>query len=167
MDIIFRVLYVLYIVVLSKASSRKFSRRFPTVPEGSGRLLGNSGQNAAQVQRAESLLEESPISLDEFHFLLVSYCPIWYSTVIRQHWIILLNYCNDSNSNTTAFWGHPNGCFSGSAKNQAVHKMSGFIVLHVPGSLLLNLKHICTSCFDLKYVHYMYCIILSPKDRIV
>lgn len=76
MDIIFRVLYVLYIVVLYKASSRKFSRRFPTVPEGSGRLLGNSGQNAAQVQRAESLLEESPISLDEFHFLLVSYCPI-------------------------------------------------------------------------------------------
>ena len=72
MDIISCVLYIVHPGTLQWQVPESFpegSRRFPKVPEGSGRLLGNSGQNAAQVQRAESLLEESPVSQ-------VSYCPI-------------------------------------------------------------------------------------------
>ena len=161
-------LYILYIVVLYKASSRKFSRRFPTVPEGSGRLLGNSGQNAAQVQRAESLLEESPISLDEFHFLLVSYCPIWYSTDSTS-----LNYSIQLLQRQQQ---HHNSLKKATRMDVLadLRKIRQCTKCEVLPSYMFQV-----ACFSISstyalhalilkvYVHYMYYIILSPKDRIV
>ena len=51
------------------------------------------------------------------------------------------NDCNDCNSNTATLWGHPNGFCD---LPRRIRLVQGFTFLHDPGSLLLNLKHICT-----------------------
>ena len=162
MDIISCVLYIVHPGTLQWQVPESFpegSQRFLKVPEGCLETLDRTPHryNVRRVswRRAPSVrLVTVPFDIRQ-----------WFDSIE----LFLFNYCNDSNSNTTASKRPPEWMFericekSGSAQNVrflpsymfqvACFSISSTYALH---ALILKV-----------YVHYMYYIILSPKDRIV
>ena len=158
MDIISCVLYIVHPGTLQWQVPEIFpegSQRFLKVPEGCLETLDRTPHryNVRRVswRRAPSVrLVTVPFDIRQWFDSI----ELFYSTIATT-----------ATATQQPQKGHLNGCLSGSAKNQAVHKMSGFTFLHVPGSLLLNLKHICTSCFDLKGICTLYVLYYPVTKR--